>query len=79
MEERHMETDQNTEKPLRSIMKGISWRVIASVTTIVLVYLFTRSFTLSLEVGAIEVVAKLTFYYLHERAWNKVRWGKVST
>jgi len=31
----------------------------------------------SLGVGLVEVILKMIFYYLHERAWNKVSWGKI--
>ena len=60
----------------RTIAKTISWRVIATFTTMTIVFLFTRKIALSLGVGLVEVLAKITFYYLHERIWQKVAWGK---
>lgn len=63
------------ESHTRSVVKGISWRVIASVTTMALVFIFTGDLLLVAEVGALEIIAKIAFYYLHERAWGKVRWG----
>ncbi len=57
---------------VRSIIKALSWRVFATIATILIVFLFTRKLILSLEVGAIEVVVKLILYYIHERAWLKV-------
>jgi len=62
----------------RSIVKAITWRVIASLTTLILVYIFTGNLTLTITLGGIEITAKLIFYYLHERAWNSVKWGKVA-
>jgi len=41
-----------------------------------IVFLFTRKIILSLGVGFTEIIAKIIFYYLHERIWNKVSWGK---
>jgi len=64
------------ESHQRSIIKGITWRITATVITIILVYVFTGNIKISLGVGAIEVVAKLIFYYFHERIWNKVSWGR---
>lgn len=61
----------------RSIVKAICWRAIATLTTMLVVFIFTRQFRLALEVGAVEVVAKLFFYYLHERTWNLIGWGKL--
>jgi adenylylsulfate kinase len=65
------------ESHIRSVVKGITWRVIASLTTMGLVFAFTGDVVLMLGVGALEVIAKITFYYLHERAWGRVAWGTV--
>ena len=61
----------------RSLTKGITWRITASLTTMGLVYAFTGSWILMAEIGALEILAKLTLYYLHERAWGRVAWGRV--
>lgn len=67
---------------LRSLIKTITWRVIATLTTGGLVYLFTGKFALAVEVGLLEVALKLLFYYLHEyylheRGWERIRWGQT--
>lgn len=61
----------------RTVMKSVSWRIVATLTTMCIVYIFTGEFLLSLGVGAVEVIAKIVFYYLHERAWEMVSWGKA--
>lgn len=63
---------------LRSISKGVSWRIVATLTTVILVFIFTGSVAVSLKLGAIEALAKIIFYYLHERVWNKINWGKLN-
>ena len=65
-----------SENHARTIVKAISWRIIATLTTITIVFLFTRKIILSLGVGLVEIIAKITFYYLHERLWNRISWGK---
>ncbi len=60
----------------RTIIKALSWRVIATLSTMTIVFLFTREIILSLGVGLVEVIAKITFYYIHERTWHKISWGK---
>jgi adenylylsulfate kinase len=60
----------------RSIAKGISWRIIATTTTIVIVYIFFGRLDLAIAAGMIESVLKIGLYWLHERLWFKVRWGK---
>lgn len=64
------------EHPRRSIVKTVSWRIIASLTTAVIVFILSHKIALSLEAGSIEGLLKLLFYYLHERAWDKVLWGR---
>jgi len=66
-----------SETSSRSIIKGLGWRALATLTTMILVLIFTRKLTLCLEVGALEVVAKLVLYYGYERVWNLVDWGRV--
>ncbi len=60
----------------RSIAKGISWRIIATGTTIVIIYVFFGRLDLAIAAGLIESVLKIGLYWAHERAWFKVRWGK---
>lgn len=60
----------------RSILKALSWRLLATVATILIVFFFTHKFILSLGVGTVEVVVKLALYYFHERIWSLVRFGK---
>ncbi len=59
----------------RTLIKSLSWRIIASLTTIVIAYLFTGKWLLSLGIGGVEVVVKMMLYYFHERGWNSVTWG----
>lgn len=67
-----MYKDQNR----RSIVKGISWRVFATLTTIIIVYLLFGKLDLAIAAGAIEVIAKIILFWMHERLWLKIRWGK---
>ncbi|RKY40455.1 MAG: hypothetical protein DRP76_01890 [Candidatus Omnitrophota bacterium] len=60
----------------RSIIKALSWRVFATVATILIVFFFTRKIILSLGVGAVEIVVKLILYYFHERIWAVIPFGK---
>ncbi len=64
------------ETHTRTIAKAISWRALATLTTMTIVFLFTKRVMLSLGVGLAEIIAKITFYYVHERVWDKVSWGK---
>lgn len=63
------------ESHSRTVIKAISWRVVATFTSMSIVYLLTKEPLITLGFGAIEVIAKITFYYLHERTWHKISWG----
>ena len=65
---------EDTEK--RTLAKTISWRTTATLTTMIIVYVFTGKVSLTVGVGLVEVVSKIFLYYLHERVWGKVGWGK---
>ncbi len=60
----------------RSIVKGISWRVVATTTTIIIVYVFFGRLDLAIAAGLIETVLKVALYWGHEKIWQKVHWGK---
>jgi adenylylsulfate kinase len=64
------------ESTVRSIVKTVSWRVLATITTIILVYLFTDEISLAFQVGMIEVFLKMLVYFFHERAWDKINFGR---
>jgi adenylylsulfate kinase len=60
----------------RSVAKALSWRVLGTIATSILVYIFTRKWSVSLAVGGVEFVSKIGLYWLHERVWDRVPHGK---
>ncbi len=64
------------ETHTRTIVKAISWRVVATLTTGTIVYIFTREWNLTLGITFFEVLSKIIFYYIHDRVWNVVHWGQ---
>ena len=65
------------EKPYRSVVKAISWRTVGTIDTIVVSYFITGNLVMAASIGSIEVITKMALYYFHERAWNKLSFGKV--
>ena len=65
------------ESNMRSIMKSITFRILATITTMILVYVFFRRLDLAAVIGGLEIVLKLVLYFFHERAWDRVSWGKI--
>jgi uncharacterized membrane protein len=64
------------EKPIRSMVKAISWRIVATLTTIFLVVLFSKDLALGTIVGITELLVKTVVYYVHERVWNLSDFGR---
>lgn len=64
------------ETNIRSIAKGFSWRLFATTTTVIIVYIFFGRLDLAIAAGIIETVSKVLLYYAHEKIWQRVRWGK---
>ncbi len=64
------------ETRTRSILKAISWRILATLTTMTLVYAFFRRLDLAAAVGVLEAIIKMVVYFGHERVWNRVKFGK---
>jgi uncharacterized membrane protein len=64
-----------TESSIRSVLKGFTWRLVATFSTIVIAYLITGETKTALQIGGIEFVAKIAVYYLHERIWLRIPFG----
>ncbi|WP_153800490.1 DUF2061 domain-containing protein [Foetidibacter luteolus] len=74
-------TQENNEvivhdKHYRSVVKGASWRFFGTLDTMIIALLWTGDYTKALAIGVTEVVTKIALFWLHERAWLKIKWGK---
>ena len=68
--------DRSSEKPLRSVVKSLSWRTVGTLDTILISWIVTGELTLAFSIGSIELGTKMVLYFFHERVWNKIKWGK---
>jgi len=64
------------ESHTRSIAKAISYRALGSMATAFLFFVLSRDVTLSLGAGGLDVLLKTGLYFLHERLWNHVTFGR---
>lgn len=64
-----------TESHFRSIIKGVSWRIVGTLDTIVLSYFITGRLNTAIKIGFTEVLTKVILYYFHERIWLLVLKG----
>ena len=72
LEARHL---GGMESRRRSIVKALSWRLIALVVTVSLVWIVAGEVHFAVAIGVLDGLAKLAAYYLHERAWNRLHFG----
>lgn len=60
------------DKPLKSILKAVSWRVVGTLDTMVISYFITGKITVAVTIGSVEVLTKTILYYFHERIWAHI-------
>lgn len=70
------EEQASSENIKRSLVKTISWRAVGTITTVAISYIITGTMALAFSIGGIELVSKMVLYFFHERAWEKIKWGK---
>ena len=59
----------------RTTTKTATWRVVASVDTMLLALFFTGNIGTAISIGGLEVLTKLVLYFVHERVWGKLKFG----
>ena len=68
--------ESGEERPIRSVVKTLSWRTVGTLDTILISWLVIGDITLAFSIGSLELFTKMLLYFVHERAWNKIKWGK---
>lgn len=61
---------------LRSITKTISWRLTGSGATFLVSYIISHDFTMASTIAITQLTLNTILYYIHERIWNRVVWGR---
>jgi len=69
--------DRSNDRPIRSILKTISWRIVGTIDTIIISWVLTGEIETALAIGSVELVMKMLLYFGHERIWNLISYGKV--
>ena len=63
----------------RSFIKSLSYRIFGTVTSWAVVYVITGKGSLATLIAIWETIIKVVVYYIHERVWNKISWGRISS
>jgi uncharacterized membrane protein len=64
------------DTPKRSLVKTITWRITGSGATFAISYAISGNFTIAGSIASIQLVANTILYFIHERVWDKVTWGR---
>ena len=67
------------ESHLRSLIKAVSWRILGTLVTMFISYIITQRLSFAIYIGIFEFLAKVGFFYAHERLWNSVSFGMIKT
>jgi uncharacterized membrane protein len=60
------------DKPIKSIIKSVSWRIVGTLDTMIISYFITGKITVAISIGSVEVITKTVLYYFHERLWAHI-------
>lgn len=66
------------EAPKRSLVKTISWRLTGSGATFLISLLISSNIAVAGTIASLQLITNTILYYLHERVWNRITWGKES-
>jgi uncharacterized membrane protein len=62
---------------LRSFIKAVSWRFFGSLDTFVLSLIYTGNAKFAVTIATAEAFTKIVLYYVHERVWRRIAWGRL--
>ena len=65
-----------SETPRRSLVKTVSWRLTGSGATFLISYSIAGDFAVAGTIAVIQLVSNTVLYFVHERIWNKIDWGR---
>ena len=66
-----------TDTTTRTLIKTITWRIIATVASLIIAFLISNDWKVAGSIASIQVIIHTVLYYLHERLWINIRWGKM--
>jgi len=64
------------ETHARSIVKSVTFRVLVISSDLTLIYLLTHKIETTVAIVVVSNIASTIWYYLHERVWNRIGWGR---
>jgi uncharacterized membrane protein len=62
---------------VRSLVKTISWRLTGTLCTFLISFIILGDITTSSTIALIQLIFNTIMFYIHERIWNIIKWGKA--
>ena len=62
---------------VRSLVKTISWRLTGTFCTFLISFIILGDITASSTIALIQLIFNTVMFYIHERIWNIIKWGRV--
>ena len=66
-----------SDSHLRSVAKGLSYRLLGTLCTSALSFGITGSTRAAFLIGCADVIIKLLLFWGHERVWDRIVWGRL--
>lgn len=67
---------RGAETHTRSVLKAISWRTLGTLDTFAISWFMTGRIEVAGSIAGLEIITKIAWYYLHERLWASITWGR---
>ncbi len=77
MQQSQPDSFQICETRARSLAKTLIWRVVATLITWLTLYYYTGRLGESTKITLVAAGVAMVSYYLYERIWNSIGWGRV--
>lgn len=73
-----LKISDRADKPVKSLLKSVSWRVVGTLDTMLISYFITGKVTFAVSIGSVEVITKTILYYFHERVWAHIHRFRIN-
>ena len=67
---------RGAETHARSVLKAVSWRALGTLDTFGISWFMTGKVHIAGSIAGLEIITKVAWYYLHERIWAAISWGR---
>lgn len=76
MTKKHNKHSYHGESHARSILKAVTWRAMGTVITVLVAWFISKEIGLAAKLGVVDTVFKIAAFYVYERLWNRIPYGR---